>query len=302
MVQILKEVFSDSCPFVVLNREKFSGISVQHMAQTGASFVNARFNCDVKLDDDQEECCFCLSTCDFASGLESIEPNSCIKMRRKKGESTIECRSFESNSRMRNGGFDIACKDIEEQESIKSMEHSYSVNMNLDVLKKNIKIARDIKAEDIEFVILEPPDQEEITGGSETKFIFVRLSYGSPTTTKIFKEYRSVTQCEQNVDNEVNPDQNMDGEGNCTSRRSYIVKTIEEDMTTNITEEMMETLVEKYRSIFPVKGIEKFIKNMQRQTLVINLSNATPMVIHYPLGNEQSFVRLALTEKMDDSI
>lgn len=300
MVQMLAGVLK-TCSFNVVNTGSFSGISTQNVDDNHSCFIIARLNCQVTMEEpDLTQDSFCVNINEFCSCLNTVESNSCLKISKRKDDATIYCDTYEPKSGIQSGGFKIKTNVFDEEGGVlKTMNHLYTITISLEVLKKSVKTAKDLQADDIEFTVMEPKeqdDQETISDSSKPKHIFVKITVNGKNAT-VFKIYHSVTVCEPGDDQIMAVDAN--GEPTGEFQKSYVVKTIEEEANDPA---LLTSLVQKYNGLYTADRINKFIKCMQRTNLSISLSPGFPMIIHYALGNEQSYMRFVLTEKLEDTV
>ena len=83
------------------------------------------------------------------------------------------------------------------------------------------------------------------------------------------------------------------GQGDASFVRELQTELCDED-DVNVKEAL------EYASSFKLSYISKFIKNMDHQQLTMKLGKGQPMLIHYPLGLPESFVRFVLAPKVDN--
>jgi hypothetical protein len=281
-------------PIWVESSDKFSGILIDCMDSTSVCTIMAKLTADVKLAPNCEQF-VCIHTKYMNSCLTSVSPSSTIRLVKKPEDNGLYCSAYEGNSVYEDVGFRLQLiEKVYDPKDLMSMEHEYTIDINLDTIRKTLKNAKDLEAEDIEFTVLEPTGQRDFSADGISidtpKHIFVKIDI-TGSCASIFKMLHSVTRWEHSDE----------GVG------SFTIRTVDVDQS--VDKDIMSNLEVKFRGKYACEYFSRFIKCMAKQTLTLSLGSnpddreqPLPMIIHYPLGDEQSFIRLAIAPKYDDPI
>jgi hypothetical protein len=251
------------------NGSRFRGITVNSMDKHKASMIVARLQADELFPAENfEEQSFCVKSLKFSNLIKTVKPKTYLELSRLKTGSEIDIRGYHPNHR--NYETLMTCqtldKDEEKVPNMQILDYRFVVDLDLHVFKSITRVAKtsEIGSEHIRFQILEQIDEKK-----ETKYTKVCISIedddGHATIRHIF---RSITKWEKNA-----------------GHVGHTVITTSETITdtTEIDESSLEIVLdERYRTDL----IHLFIKSMDKSVVTLRLSPDKPLVIMYPLGNE----------------
>lgn len=290
--KILSEAFTiiggviDQFPIMVENGKTFSGITLECQDAKHICMVQAKLTASVLIAPDGDDF-LCISAKVTNSCLSSVPGTCFITMYKMKEDDGIYFSAYENDSILEDTAFRIVPIDMDpDQDTLGSIEYDYHIDMSLETVRKLVKNCKDLESKYIKFTVYESTDQ---TGGDtpgitvdKPKSIFVRIDINGVSAT-IFKMLHSITQWQQS------------GEADSGA---YVIQTVEKE--TALTQSDIDKLQSTYEEEFPAEYFGRFIKSMSKQSLTLSLKKGRPMMILYPLGDEQSFIRFILAPKVNE--
>lgn len=189
-----------------------------------------------------------------------------LEMFKLSDSANIHIKSFELLSNNHQFEADIpTVADDDDDFTLDNMEYNQCVEMELSTLRSTVKTAISLQAQDIRMVVMEPEEQPE--GRKVTAF-------------RLIGEGGDAKPCFSFI-SETNEDEN-------------IIRTEESIQSASV----FESMTEKYEASFSVTYLNNFLKSMERQTLMMQLSQGKPLVMNYPLGKENSYVKFVLAARV----
>jgi len=270
----------EQCNFNILNKPgRFSGITINSMDPSKISMIVAKLKCDeVYPSDMPRDTGFCVSTDMFATLLKNaIKPNSALEMKRAKTSSNILMRGYNPTKRNYEATLEIPTLDkTDDSPQLNMIGYKYVAEFDLQSLRGIVKTAQNgkINASTIRFRIYEGITQQTDAKKNETpskvKVTKIKVTIdGGPSGCKSTHSFRSVTCWENKNDDESTVITTSD---NFTDDDDYF------------SLHLPKVLDEKYST----KHLHLFMKSMERQNIILRFSPKKPLVIQYPLGDEET--------------
>jgi hypothetical protein len=213
---------------------------------------------------------FCVETRTLNTLLRNVPPHYSLDLIKNKNTADICMRTYETLSNSHETHYELATL-VDESETMKltDMSYKYTIEMDLTTLRQIVKMSQQLRAEKIEFSVKEPKESKK--GVSRTTFCI--SSSGDATQEHRFN---SATMSESSDDT-------------CIIRAA----------TDSTGPETIagETLLTQYADAFSTEYLNYFLKSMERQIITMKLSPEKPLILHYPLGAERSYICFVLAPK-----
>jgi hypothetical protein len=290
MISVMKDT-DVQLTFTTKATREFTGIMIEVMSDDKTWVAIAQFSCGVVIPRGKQYT-WAVSPKTFLATMHLISDDSmlCISQFAGGEDERIYMSAYENNSLLETTGVKLKTEEPRPLEhTLNPMTHTYQIELRLELIKEFVKFGAKIKADDIEFTILEPKGQDEVLseGIQKTgrKHLYVQL-YTESLEVSAMKIFHSTTEWQ-------------------TDRpETYVVKALEED--NNITEDTIENLEKKFDAKFNRAIFESFIKSMNSDFIDIRLGEDSetkeklPLILTYSLGTKNSFVKFVLGTKKEE--
>ena len=285
-VDIMSKVIQD-CDFSVVATPNFCGLCVDSVDERNCCMIISRFACDTKVRGIHH---FCVKLSVFNTLLKMVAPKRCVEIFRKVGESDVKMVVYDPNDQSSYQEYTIPTLDREpEEDTIGKFNSDYTIEIELNEFRGLVKMAKDLKAEDLTFQILEPRDK----GAVRTSYFILSIDGDAKCRTV----YSSVTEWNSGVTAENNDENDQAVENQA---KSVVIKTADRCVSGHARLPGMHTLKVCLEERFSILYLTNFLASMKRNMLTIRLSSTgDPMVLFHPLGSE-SFVSFVLAPKNRD--
>lgn len=265
----------------ILNRVNFR---INHDAKKGIYFlcidsidpqhvcmIQARLTCEKTYNLTGDEM-FCVDTNILNTLLKNVPPHYSLDLIKKSSSADIHMRTYESLSNSHETHYVLSTLvDESETMQLSDMSYKYTIEIDLGTLRQIVKMSTQLRASDIEFSVKEPSDSTK--GVSRTTFSI--CSHGDATQEHRFN---SATVTEPGSEEQT-----------CVIRAAT-------DATGPDTVDGEEMDV-KYVDAFSTQYLNYFLKSMERQIITMKLSQDKPLILHYPLGADRSYICFVLAPK-----
>ena len=236
--------------------------------------IQARLVCEKLVGDIESNVEFCVDSNILNTCLKSIPPHYSLDLIKPEGGVDIKICAYETLSNSHCLTFDLStlCDDSETMQ-LTDMEYKYTVEIDLGTLRQIVKMAMALHSSTIEMRVQGTPG---VPSQSANQTI---LSISARGDAALTHEFFSATVQE-------------DGEGD-----SCIIRAAT-DSTSSVLNR--GALVEMYSDAFSAQYMTFFLKSMERQMITMKLSKDKPLIMHYPLGAEASYICFVLAPKTVD--
>ena len=227
--------------------------------------VQARLICENGESLPTEEVEFCLDSSTFNTCLKSIPLHYSIQLSKRSGPSQdkIDLTAYESLSNSHTLTFELnTLNDESTRPCLGNIDYAFTIEIDLGTLRNIIKMSSALKASEVQFAI------HEAEGDGKRNSI---LSISANGDAKLIHNFHSST-----VQDET------------------IIRAVTDTRTASID---VDDMTEQYRDTFSEKYLGFFLKSMERQIITMKLSPDRPLLLHYPLGVENSYICFVLAPR-----
>lgn len=274
LVDIVSNILSE-CHFQVCTGTDgpFVGILIESIDNKQVCMITARLACQAEGAEDV----FCVKMSTLNTLLRSVQSHCCVDVARADGSPDVSICSYETSPSECRSRFSLRTLAKEpDRVHLDDIDYEYTVEIDLVALRQYVKMAKDIKADVMEFVVEEPRAQH-----TDARHTYLKLSAGSDDV-QMLQCFHSVT--------EAAPDEGAPP--NVTIRTD----ACRGGATPGIGGENLRVC---YRERFSVDYLGYFMKSMERHHLTMRLSSGKPLILQYPLGNEESYIRFVLAPRSE---
>lgn len=237
--------------------------------------IQARLSCEKVFNLKGEET-FCVDTNILNTLLKNVPSHYSLDLIKKKTTADIHMRTYESLSNSHETHYILSTLvDDSETMQLTDISYKYTIEIDLGTLRQIVKMSQSLRANHIEFCVKEP----ENAGKGVSRTTFSIASQGDACQEHRFN---SATVAENNSENQT-----------CVIRAATD--------STGPDEIHGEVMVKKYSDSFSTQYLNYFLKSMERQIITMKLSQDKPLILHYPLGADRSYICFVLAPKVDDN-
>ena len=237
--------------------------------------IQARLSCEKCFNLKGNET-FCVDTGILNTLLKNVPAHYSLDLVKKTSSADIYMRTYESLSNSHETHYILSTLvDDSETMQLSDMSYKYTIEIDLGTLRQIVKMSQALRANHIQFSVCEP--HEAVNGVSRTTFSIA--SKGDATQEHRFN---SATVTEPGTEDQT-----------CVIRAAT-------DSTGPETVEG-ENMDIKYQDAFATQYLIYFLKSMERQIITMKLSQDKPLILHYPLGADRSYICFVLAPKIEES-
>lgn len=235
--------------------------------------IQARLSCE-KVHNLQGNETFCVDTNILNTLLKNVPPHYSLDLVKYTDSADIHMRTYESLSNSHETHYVLSTLvDASERMVLNDILYKYTIEIDLGTLRQIVKMSQSLKANHIKFSV-----QECSTAGSDvSRTTFSIASSGDATQEHRFN---SATVTEGNDD------------------ETCVIRAATDSTGPDVQEN--ETMEEKYSDSFSTMYLNFFLKSMERQIITMKLSQDKPLILHYPLGADRSYICFVLAPKTDE--
>jgi len=237
--------------------------------------IQARLTCE-KIYNLKGTEMFCVDTNVLNTLLKNVPAHYSLDLIKKSSSADIHMRTYESLSNSHETHYILSTlHDESETMQLSEMSYKYTIEIDLGTLRQIVKMSTQLRATQIEFSVKEPSNDKK--GVSRTTFSI--SSTGDATQEHRFN---SATVTEPGNETET-----------CVIRAAT-------DATGPDTIDGEEMNI-KYTDSFSTQYLNYFLKSMERQIITMKLSQDKPLILHYPLGADRSYICFVLAPKTTET-
>lgn len=235
--------------------------------------IQARLTCE-KVFNLQGTETFCVDTNILNTLLKNVPAHYSLDLCKLKGSADIKMRTYESLSNSHETHYTLpTLVDDSETMQLSDMSYKYTIEIDLGTLRQIVKMSGALRANHIEFSVKEPSDTKRGIQTSRTTF-----SISSNGDAAQEHRFNSATVTEAGTEAQT-----------CVIRAATDSTGPE-----TIDGEKMDI---KYSDSFSTQYLNHFLKSMERQIITMKLSQDKPLILHYPLGADRSYICFVLAPK-----
>ena len=244
-------------------------IDPQHVCMIQARLICEKtHNLDIRKDVD-----FCVDSTILNLILKNIPSHYSIDLEKYSDTPDISINAYETLSNSHHTKFELpTLVDDSETMQLSDMSYKYTIEIDLGTLRQIVKMSMSLRANQLEFTVKKPIDPN----GGVSRTTFMIGSKGDASQTHSF---HSATVAE--------------GDDSDT----YVIRAATDSTA---PEENSSTRV-VYTDAFSAQYLNFFLKSMERQIITMKLSQDKPLIVHYPLGADRSYICFVLAPKTAES-
>lgn len=217
---------------------------------------------------------FCVDSNIFNLILKSIPSHYSLDLEKHSNSADIHLNAYETLSNSHHTNFELpTLVDDSETMQLTDMAYKYTIEIDLGTLRQIVKMSMSLRAQQLDFMVKEP--EEKKVGVLRTTFTI--SSRGDATQAHNFHS-ATVT--------EGDPSE------------SYVIRAATDATAPDSTSEGT-TIV--YKDAFSAQYLNFFLKSMERQIITMKLSQDKPLIVHYPLGADKSYICFVLAPKTSEA-
>lgn len=233
--------------------------------------IQARLSCE-KIFNLKGTEMFCVDTNILNTLLKNVPAHYSLDLIKKTNSADIHMRTYESLSNSHETHYILSTlHDESETMQLSDMSYKYTIEIDLGTLRQIVKMSTQLRANQIEFSVKEPMENRK--GVSRTTF---SISSSGDATQE--HRFNSATVTEPGTETET-----------CVIRAATDATGPE-----TVDGEKMNI---KYSDSFSTQYLNYFLKSMERQIITMKLSQDKPLILHYPLGADRSYICFVLAPK-----
>ena len=238
--------------------------------------IQARLICE-NTTNVSDEVSFCVDSGILNLILKSIPSHYSIDMEKHSTSADVRINAYETLSNSHHTNFELPTL-VDESETMKlsDMEYKYVIEIDLSTLRQIVKMSMALRANQLDFTVRKP---KSAAGAGVVRTTFTIGSRGDAMQAHSF---HSATVAETNGDNET-----------------YVIRAATDSTAPEVGESDDSEIV--YSDMFSAQYLNFFLKSMERQMITMKLAKEKPLIVHYPLGAEKSYICFVLAPKTNDA-
>lgn len=236
--------------------------------------IQARLSCEKVFNLAGSET-FCVDTATLNTLLKNVPPHYSLDLLKRSSSADVHMRTYESLSNSHETHYVLSTLvDDSESMQLSDMSYKYTIEIDLGTLRQIVKMSQQLRANRVEFSVREPAD----ASNSVSRTTFSIASKGDASQEHRFN---SATVTEAGAESQT-----------------CIIRAATDSTGPDAVEgELMDT---KYQDAFSTQYLNYFLKSMERQIITMKLSQDKPLILHYPLGADKSYICFVLAPKTAD--
>ena len=254
--------------FRIITKEGSSFLCVDTIDPGHVCMIQARLLCD---DNDFEgEPEFCLESSSLSSYLKNASPQYSIEVTKRKGCDSLFMRCFEDSCNSHH--MELEMKTLVSDHTtmeLDVLDVKHTIEIDINVFRQTVRMAQSNNASSLLLRI------STLKEGDLVQSAFEIVAEGDATYKQVF--YSSTREEEGGV----------------------IRAVTDTNISSSSLAKQRETWTEVYRDTFSTQYLTNFLKSMDRQKITLKVAPDQPLLLHYPLGAEDSYICFVLAPKAD---
>lgn len=261
----------------IYKKDKDHNLCIDSIDPQHVCMIQARLACDTGETIDEEGVQFCVQSKTLNHCLGAIPQHYSVEIRKQKGSEDVFVVGYESMSNSHRMSFRIhTLVDESETMSLNVIDYQHTVEIDLSTLRQIVKMSSTLKSDLIEIAVDEPVQNETNKESSILHSVLKIRSEGDAS-----QEHQFVSCL---VD---------------SSKEDRVIRAAMDTSMPPLDQTVpMRTL---YKDSFSTHYLGLFLKSMERQVIVMKISEDKPLVLHYPLGAEGSFICFVLAPRQEEA-
>ena len=238
--------------------------------------IQARLSCEkVFQSNDETDADFCVDSNLFNLCLKGMAQHYSIDIFKEKNNPDIHIRAYETLSNSHQTFFKLpTLLDESETMQLSDMSYKFIIEIDLGTLRQIVKMSQNLKAQQIDMTVKEPIEKKN--GICRTVF-----TIGASGDAHQEHNFFSATVQENNEVDE-----------------SRVIRAATD--ATGPPENANGDLDLIYSDSFSTQYLNFFLKSMERQIITMKLSQNKPLILHYPLDADKSYICFVLAPKTNN--
>ncbi len=243
-------------------------IDPQHVCMIQARLICEKtFNLDGDVD-------FCVDSNILNLILKNVPSHYSLDLEKHSGSADIQLNAYETLSNSHHTNFLLpTLVDDSETMQLTDMSYKYTIEIDLGTLRQIVKMSMSLRAQQLDFMVKEPSNKH--AGVLRTTFTIA--SHGDATQSHNF---HSATVAE--------------GE----ESENYVIRAATDSTAPDDGSDNTQIV---YKDAFSAQYLSFFLKSMERQIITMKLSQDKPLIVHYPLGADKSYICFVLAPKTSEN-
>lgn len=264
-------------PFQVCANETFTGLRMDAMNSSRVCMVKTAYECRVETSTVLRNETFCVETDTFMTLMRDVQASHVVELIRYTDSSELTIQTYE---RADSNNWSISTIQMVDDDAdfneldMWSLTFNYMVEIELDRLKEVCRIIHAIRGNVIELRVEEPVVQ----ASEEHHHYFTISAENEGASTRKIHHSSTV------------PDGGPD-----------VIKVVRGNQVLGNDEDDRGELVERFIGTYPAMYLNGVLKSMDRQTVQLFLSPDLPLVLHYGLGNDNSYIKIILAPRLSET-
>lgn len=249
----------------------FTGLRMDAMNSSKVCMVKAAYECNVDVSTTLRNEMFCVDTDMLRNLLRDVQASHEIEMIRYTDDAKLTINTHDKTDPANWSISTIQLMDVDFNMldlDMFDITFKYVVEIELDRLKHVCRMVNSIRSSTIEFRVEEPEPKQ----GEHHHFFSITAEGEGATIQKV---HHSSTIPEGDVEH----------------------ITVAHDTQVSVDAVDPDDLTEKFRGVFPIIYMNGVLKSMDRQTIQLYLGEDLPLVMHYGLGNDMSYIKIVLARR-----
>ncbi len=235
--------------------------------------IQARLQCEKTelLDRDVD---FCVDSNILNLILKSVPSHYSLDLEKHSDSPDIRISAYETLSNSHHTNFELpTLVDDSETMQLTDMSYKYTIEIDLGTLRQIVKMSMSLRAGQLEFMVKEPADKK--SGVLRTTFTIA--SRGDAMQAHNF---HSATVAEG------------------SANETYVIRAATDSTAPECSTQQSNIV---YNDAFSAQYLNLFLKSMERQIITMKLSQDKPLIVHYPLGADRSYICFVLAPKTSET-
>ena len=235
--------------------------------------IQARLVCE-KTEKLTRDVDFCVDSSILNLILKSVPAHYSLDLEKHTDSADIRLSAYETLSNSHQTIFELpTLVDDSETMQLSDMSYKYTIEIDLGTLRQIVKMSMSLRANQLDFKVSEPTERK--TGVVRTTFTIASRGDASQA-----HNFHSATVAEG------------------SSSETYVIRAATDSTAPESTS---DDSVVVYSDAFSAQYLNLFLKSMERQIITMKLSQDKPLIVHYPLGADRSYICFVLAPKTNDT-
>lgn len=255
------------------NGAPFTGLRMDAMNSSHVCMVKAAYECTVEVSTTLRNELFCVDTDMLRNLLRDVQASHEVELTRFRDSASVTINTHDRTDPANRSISTIQLMDVDFEAAdldMPNLTFSYVVEIELERLKHVCRMVNSIRSNTIELVV----DEAVSASDDKRNLFFTIAAQGEGATIRKVHHSTSVP---------------VGG-----LHHIAVIHGTEADNADS------DDLTEKFKGIFPIVYMNGVLKSMDRQTIQLYLGASIPLVMHYGLGNDMSYIKIILAHRDSD--